>query len=182
MELQEYLDKQLPEGDEERQGFVIDDEEKANWAMRKIKHLQDKKAEKEAIAKAEIDRIKQWLEEENASINRDIEFFTNALEIYMRKLNQKNPKTKSIKLIHGKLQLRKQQPKFNYDDGKLLRWLKENRHQNFIRIKESPDKSALKKSVAIADGKAILKDTGEIVEGISVEEPDEPAFSLKVNE
>jgi hypothetical protein len=53
---------------------------------------------------------------------------------------------------------------------------------NFIRIKESPDKSSLKKAVAIADGKAILKETGEIVEGIEIEEATEPVFSLKVGE
>lgn len=181
MELQEYLDSQLPQG-EERERFIIDDEQKANWAMRKIKHLQEKKQEKEKIAKEEIERINQWLQAETESIDRDIEFFSGLLEAYMRDLNRKDPRKKSLSLIHGRLQLRKQQPIFKYDDKKLVEWLKKTRHTNLVRVEEKPDKKELRKLLVTANGKAIIKSTGEIVEGIEVEERNEPAFSLKVGE
>lgn len=98
---------------------------------------------------------------------------------YFVRQKEVDPKFK-ISTPYGKVSSRKQQPKWNYEDEKVLNWLKEN-DTELIRIKEEVNKAELKKKYKAVGKEVITEDGGEIVEGITIEErPD--SINIKVVE
>ena len=74
---------------QEEDYFVIDNDQKANWALRKIRHLKKKKSKNEEFAETEIeaiqkeiDEVNSWLESENSSLNNDIDYLEMKLKYY----------------------------------------------------------------------------------------------------
>lgn len=177
MELAEYLDRET--GIEERESFIVDNEQKANWALRKIRQLQEKRVANIELAENEIERINMWLDDINSELEQSIDFFTGLLEQYHRRIFEQDPKAKTIKLPHGKLKMRKQQPEFIRDNDKLLSWLKQSNKTDYIVVKESPDWAQLKKTLQVAGNALVDTETGEVVEGVEVVER-EPKFSVEV--
>jgi len=164
---------------QEREGFKIESLDQVNWAFRKIKAFNTKKAEIEALAKAEIDRINNWKEKELSGITGSIEFFEGLLTAYAITQKKMDPKFK-CSTPYGKIGFRKQQPKWEYDEEELIKSLKAAGMSDFIRTKEEPKKNEIKDAVTVVNGKAI-NSNGEILEGITVVEQGE-AISIKVVE
>jgi phage host-nuclease inhibitor protein Gam len=174
--LQEFLDDQEQVNAE---SFVIDTEEKANWALRKIRSLKEKKQDNIALAEAEISKIDAWLESVNEKVDRDAEYFQNMLAAYAQKRRNEDSKFKSLKLPHGKIAFRKQQPKWEYDDSKLLESLKSSGLDDLIRIKEEPDKTAIKKRLVVSGEFAVNPDSGELIGGITIQQREDD-FKVEV--
>ena len=166
---------------EKQDEFVIDDDHKANWAFKKIRQMKKKVAEKEEFAQKEIDEIKKWLEEETGKLEDSIEYFESMLTEYAMKMKEKDKDLKTHKLPAGNLQFRKRRPKWNYDNEALMDYLEESGKEDLIRVKRSPDKRRLKKKVKVAGNKVVDAETGEIIEGIEVQERGE-SFKVKVND
>ncbi len=179
MELAEYLDRET--GIEERESFIVDNEQKANWALRKIRQLQEKRVANIELAENEIERINMWLDDINSELEQSIDFFTGLLEQYHRRIFEQDPKAKTIKLPHGKLKMRKQQPEFIRDDGKLLAWLESQGTvgKAYIKIIKSPHWADLKKKLEIAGDKMVDPESGLIVVGVEVIER-EPKLYVEV--
>ncbi|MFW5961838.1 MAG: host-nuclease inhibitor Gam family protein, partial [bacterium] len=158
----------------ENDHFIIDNDQKANWALRKIRHLKQKKKENqdfadteiEAIQK-EIDEVNQWLKSENCNLDNDIEYMESMLRVYAEQLKSDDPKLKTHKLPFGQLQFRKQRDKWKYDNDKLLEFA-ENNLEDIIKIKKQVDKRKLKKKIKVVGSKAVVADTGEVIGGIEV--------------
>jgi len=170
----------------ESNGFVVDNDRKAVWCLRKIKHLKEKQTKNEELAESEIeeiqkeiDEVNKWLDEENDKLQKSIDFFESVLYFYALELKKENPKLKTHKLPFGQLQFRKKRPKWNYDDKKLLNFITSN-YGELVKIKESVDKRKLKQVTKVVGDKVVVKDTGEIVEGVEVLERDEE-FQVKVD-
>ena len=179
MELAEFLDREAGTSEEQRGQFIIDDDQKANWALRKIRQLQEKRKANIQLAEAEIERINTWLKEVNGDLEQSIDYFTGLLEGYHRQVLEQDPKAKTIKLPYGKLKMRAQQPEFIRDNDKLLSWLKQSNKTDYIVVKESPDWAQLKKTLQVAGNALVDTETGEVVEGVEVVER-EPKFSVEV--
>ena len=179
MELVEYLDQET--GVEEKERFVVDNEQKANWALRKIKQLQEKQKENAALAASEIRRIAEWERDVNGELQNNINFFTRLLSDYHRQVLEQDPKAKTIKLPYGKLKMRAQQPEYIRDNDKLLAWLesKGTIGKAYIKITKSPHWGELKKRLRIAGDRMVDPETGEVVPGVEVVER-EPKFSVEV--
>ena len=167
--------------------FKIDNDSKANWALRKIRKLKEKINENEEFAEKEImiiekelSEINQWLEKENQKLEDQIDFFEGLLFDYAQILREDDPELKTHSLPFGKLMFRKQRPKWKYDDNKLLDFCKENNLDNVIQIKERVNKNNLKKFVEVSGDKAINPDTGEVIEGVNVINRPEK-FKVKTN-
>lgn len=181
------LKRQQDDQKKESDHFIIDNDQKANWALRKIRHLNQKKKENqdfadkeiEAIQK-EIDEINEWLESENDSLDNDIEYMEGMLRVYAEQLKSDAPKLKTHKLPFGRLQFRKQRDKWNYDNDKLLEFAEQNLADT-IKVKKQVDKRKLKKKIKVVGSKAVVADTGEVVEGIEVIQRGEK-FKVKVKE
>jgi phage/plasmid-associated DNA primase len=170
VKLDQTQDNQKSENDH----FLIDNDQKANWALRKIRHLKQKKKENKEFAdteieviQKEIDEVNQWLESENDSLDNDIEYMEGMLRVYAEQLKADDPKLKTHKLPFGQLQFRKQRDKWKYDNDKLLEFAQKNL-EDTIKIKMQVDKRKLKKKIKIVSSKAVVSDTGEVIEGIEV--------------
>lgn len=173
MELKDAID-----ATETKERFKIEDLESANWAFRKLAAIEKKRKEIQELAEKEIERIKSWQEQEEKALDNSKEFFEGLLTEYFAKEREKNPKFK-ISTPYGKVTARKQQPKWHYDEGKLVEWLKEN-NKELLRVKYEPNKSEIKKTFKIAGSNVVTED-GEIVEGITVEQRPEK-IDIKVVE
>lgn len=158
--------------------FEIKDLESANWAFRKLAVIERKRKEIRELADKEIERIKNWQEQEEKSLDYSKEFFEGLLTEYFAREREKDPKFK-VSTPYGKISTRKQQPKWHYDEDKLVKWLKEN-NQNLLRVKYEPDKNEIKKTYKIV-GTNVVTEDGEIVEGITIEERPEKV-TIKVVE
>ncbi len=66
-----------------REPFVVDDDSKADWAMRKLASIRRKQAENTAIFDREVARVSEWLVKVNTALERDAE--------YVIILRQRNP-------------------------------------------------------------------------------------------
>lgn len=165
----------------EHEGFVVDTDEKANWALRKIKQAQKQQKESNELADAEIEKIKAWNKSVNEKAQMDIDYFQSLLAGYALKKREENPKYKSQKLPNGRIKFVKQQPKYNYNDDLLIESLKKVNRTDLLKIKESPDKAAIKKSFVVTDNQLVDPDTGEFIEGVTVEQR-EDAFKVEVDD
>ncbi|WIF95048.1 host-nuclease inhibitor Gam family protein [Caminicella sporogenes] len=163
--------------DKLKERFKITDLDQANWALRKLAALQKKKEEVNELAQKEIDRIKSWQDKELAEIDKSKEFFEGLLTEYLMTERQNNPKFK-INTPYGKVSTRKQQPKWEYDEEKAIKSLKEAGHADLIRIKEFLDKNAIKKAVTVVGGQ-VVDENGIVIEGIKViEQPEKVVIKV----
>lgn len=159
----------IPEVPEERERFKIESKDQAAWALRKMSRIKAEIEENNRVAQAEIDLIVSWRDEENEKLERSISFFESLLHEFFLQLRESDPKLKTMKLPHGTLKMRKQQPEFQYDEALLLPWVKENLPEALV-IKESVSKQAIKKYVIA---------TGEKPPGVEIVERGEK-FSVEV--
>ena len=65
-----------------REPFTIDDDSKADWAMRKLASIRRKQAENQAIHDRELQRVQEWLLRVNTALERDAEWFEANLRPY----------------------------------------------------------------------------------------------------
>ncbi|MDD9147851.1 host-nuclease inhibitor Gam family protein [Sporolactobacillus sp. CQH2019] len=170
--LQEYLDKQQGVT---QPGFVVDDDRKAEWALRKLAVVKAQQGAVKTEAEEQIQVIEQWENEQVERLNKDVEYFTSMLIGYVKTKRANDPKFKTLKLPHGKIGFRKQQPKWQFSEDAIDR-LKQAGYTELIRIKEELDKAKIKKRFAIAGdgtGIAVDKDTGEVFPFIVVEQQED---------
>lgn len=166
------------------ESFVVDSKERAVWAMRIIAEHTKAIDENNDIANKEIMRIEGWREAANKPHQDSIKYFTELLEGYHRKLYEETDgKTKTVKLPHGELKIRVQEPTFTRDNEGLINFCKDN-GLDFVEITESLVWSNLKKAIDITDdGTVYLTETGEpLPKELIVAEKREPKFFVKVVE
>lgn len=163
MEIQEVEDMDK----EERKGFEIGNIELCNWAFRKIKAYENEIKQIDELADREIKRIEDWRKKESQKAEGQINFFEGAITEYFIKMRKKNPEYK-VNTPYGQVSIRKQQPKWHYDDTKILNWLRKNKPE-MIEIQEKFNKNDIKQSFKVVGDKVVDKN-GEIVEGVKIEE------------
>lgn len=174
------------EGDEEHR-FVVDDDAKADWCLRKLRQVRQRMAQREAFVTAEIERLHDWRAKQDAEDLRSESFFEHQLRDYFERLREAGAlgKRKSYRLPNGVLQARKAAAKLDRDDEKLLKWAKANAPE-LVVVTEKVAWGDLKprtKLVELPDGWAAADIvTGEIVPGITVVAPESEAFSVKTEE
>ncbi len=145
----------------EYDGFVIDTDAKAEWALQKIRE-----------ARSDRDRWVEWYKTKIDEITEQTDFDTMNLERmlmeYFATVPHKKTKTQeSYKLPGGKLVLKTQNPEFKRDDKAVIEWLKANGQEQFVRIEEKLAWSELKDATAVFEDHIVTED-GEIVPGVEV--------------
>jgi hypothetical protein len=109
----------------ENEGFVVDNDQKADWAIRKLAVIRRKQAENKAIYDAEIIRITEWLSTVNTALDRDALYFEAVLTPYA--LLQRSEGRKTVSLPHGTLKTTAGQPHIEFnDESKFIEWAKVN--------------------------------------------------------
>ena len=147
--------------DEDYKGdFRITDQGGAIWALRKMKLIDSRFNEVKGTAMAEIDKIQSWVKDEEEKAARSRGYFEALLRDYMLTLKEADPKLKTLSLPGGKLAFRKLQPEYTYIEEDILPWAKENLPEA-VQVKESILKTPIKEHI---------KETGEYVPGVTIEE------------
>ena len=146
--------------------FHIKDDSMAEWAVRQKLDAEAEKAKWKAYYKDALDKI-------NASCDATIANMTRYLNEYFGKVpHKKTDKQESYRLPSGKLVLKRQECDFERDDEEIIKWLKANNGDKFIKTKESLDWDGLKKTLSVM-GETVADSNGEIIPGIkAIERPD----------
>lgn len=169
----------LPEEEVKEEGFKVDDDLKADWCLDKIREANAEYNRFEMVVNAKIEQLQQALKKAQDKRDREVGFFEGKLREYFEIVKAKETKTqKSYSLPSGKLVLKYQQPEFKKDEETLLSWVENNKPQ-FVKIKKSVDWANLKKTIKVVGDVVIESETGEIIEGVTVEER-EPKFIVEV--
>lgn len=181
MNLEESLNKYIAEVqdvDEER--FVIDSDEKADWALRKIAEAENEIEKVEYFAETQIRQIENWKAKQTEKHNNSIEYFKSLLAEYLHNKRKENPKLKSITLPTGNVGFRKKPVKWVYNDEVVLKTLESENLDDFIKIEKKLDKQSIKKAFEVVNGKVINPETGQVIEGIEIQEQGE-SLNVRLN-
>lgn len=161
---------------EEFKGFIVNDLKSADWALRKIKQNNDTADERIEYAKEEIERLKDFISSEEKSRDNSNSYLESLLEVFLRERRIDDDKFK-IKTATGTVSTRKSKS-WNYDEDKLLTFLKQNEMNEYIRIKEEVNKVDFKKSVLVSNNGLVTTKDGEIIDGVSVVEDEKLTIKL----
>ncbi|SKB01148.1 Bacteriophage Mu Gam like protein [Caloramator quimbayensis] len=179
MDAFKIADEFLPEEEAKQEGFIVDNDLKADWCIEKIKEAHAEYNRYEMVIKAKIEQLNAALKKAQEKRDSEENFFKYKLYKYFKTVKTKDTKTQKVySLPSGKLIEKMQQPEYIKDEEKLLEWAEKNCPEN-IKIKKSVDWAILKKNIEMINGLAINKNTGEVIEGITIQER-EPKFIVEV--
>ena len=148
----------------ENEGFVVDTDQKADWAIRKLAVIRRKQAENKAIYDAEVIRITEWLSTVNTALDRDALYFEAVLTPYA--LLQRSEGRKTVTLPHGSLKTTAGQPHIEFnDEAKFIQWALAN-DTTLVKIKTDVNKTALK--ALITEEGVVISTQGEIIPEVKV--------------
>lgn len=176
--MSELEDILTPEGEEGEEGikaaFLIDDDSKADWALRKIAEAQADTAKWADYYANQAAKIK-------AQNDQTVAYFTSALEQYFDMVPHRTTKTQeSYGLPSGKLVRKAQQPTYERDADALLTWAKSS-FPEAVKVKEEASWEAIKKRITAVNGagQAIDRETGELIPGVKIIQRD-PVFRVEL--
>lgn len=159
---------------EETQRFKVTDINSLNWVLRKLSVLEAKKKEINDLADAEIVRIESFRKQELENLQRSEDFFQGLINEYATLRRQEDPKFKSEKTPYGRITWVKKQPKWHFNDEKVISYLEQNNRYDLIRVKMEPVKTEIKKMFHVHEDGRVFDEDGQEVPGIRVEpQPDE---------
>ena len=172
----ELLDEMaMEESAEGTGGFTVDDDQKAEWVLRKLRDEDAEYKRIESVCNAEMKRYAEALKTAAEKHERRTANLHAMLTEYMQSAKTKATKTQiTYTLPTAKLIIKHKNPKVVRDDTALLGWLKDNAPE-YIREKVSytPAWAELKDSLIVSGDEYATAD-GLIVEGVRLEaQPDE---------
>lgn len=154
----------------QKKKFSIDDDNVADWALRKIAEEQAELERLTSLAKQQIEELQLKVKHLEEVTERKTSFLKGCLSEYFRTVPHKSTKTQeSYKLLSGSLVMKLGSHKMVKDDAELVEYFHKNNMQEYIKTEEKPMWADFKKNLSIVDGKVIDNTTGEIVEIIGVE-------------
>lgn len=169
--LDEAIDGPDPVPSGEGHAWSIDDLGSADWAMRKLAKVEGEIAAAEALVADRVADLNEWLEGERARLETQRENWTSLLGNFHRAQLEDDADRKTIRLPSGTLVARKQPDRVDIPNpAMVLDWALQGQHDEYVRVKEELDRSAVKQ--------AVLKD-GEVIPGVSPV-PGEVKFSAEV--
>lgn len=167
---------------EQEQGFTINDDNKADWAIKKIKSERAETERLKSIALNQIVELQNKLVELDRELENKTAFLMGELNKYFDTVDEGKKETKtqySYKLLSGTIYCKKPTKKMNKtDDTEIIEYLQRSGKDEFIKVKSTLDWAEYKKTLAIAGDKVIDSETGEIIPGIEVEDIPE-TFEIK---
>lgn len=159
--------------EEEKEGFKVDNDLKADWCMEKVNDARCEYERFKSVAMAKIEQIQAALDQEKKKMESETSFFESKLREYLETVKTKDTKTqKTYSLPSGKLVIKKDKADFKLNKEKVLENLRSlEGYEEYIKTKEDLAWGDLKKNLVIDNGTIINKATGEIleVEGLEIE-------------
>ena len=157
---------------EDHVSWTIENANTADWAIERIKEVQEEYDRMENLINMKIQQLQMKLQNEKDKLDRERGFFEGRLQDYFSKQDGlKETKTQlQLKLPSGNLKLVKAKKVFDYDKSKLLEVAEKENLTEFIKIKKDFDWAGFKKQLDIRGDKIIARETGEVIEleGLSI--------------
>ena len=160
--------KMIPE--EQQDGFKIDSDSKAEWAVKRIKE-----------AEREQNRLLALVDEERAELDvREKEILDNyakktdglkaLLEEYLRAQYAKEEARETntqitYQLLSGKLVYKKSGLELKQNADVLVNWCKEHL-PDAVKVTYEPKWAEIKKNIKVVDGIPVYAPTGDVVDGV----------------
>ena len=150
--------------------FIIDNDSKAEWAIKKIKEAQDEHDRILALITEEEQKLALRKEQIAKKLESDTSYLKYLLNNYMQTVTCKESKTqKTYQLLSGKLVYKYGGTEWVKDDDAMLAWAKKDMPE-LVKVKESVDWAALKKTISVTEnGEVITETTGEVLDFIHPE-------------
>ena len=164
------MDEQKTIPEEQQEGFKIDSDSKAEWAVKRIK-----------AAEREQNRLLALVDEERAELDvREKEILDNyakktdglkaLLEEYLRAQYAKEEARETntqitYQLLSGKLVYKKSGLELKQNADVLVNWCKEHL-PDAVNVTYTPKWAEIKKNIKVVDGIPVYAPTGEVVDGV----------------
>ena len=164
------MDEQKMITEEQQDGFKIDSDSKAEWAVKRIKE-----------AEREQNRLLALVDEERAELDvREKEILDNyakktdglkaLLEEYLRAQYAKEEARETntqitYQLLSGKLVYKKSGLELKHNADVLVNWCKEHL-PDAVNVTYTPKWAEIKKKIKVVDGVPVYAPTGEVVDGV----------------
>lgn len=153
--------------------FVVDNETKADWAIRKLTAIRARIAENDAQADRIMEQAEAWLREVNEAEQKHAAFFESLLAGFHLSQLQEDPKRKTIKLPAGTLSARQSPATLSVDPDAFLIWYDayDRRAQEWpglVRTRREPDKPTIKQAFTARDDGSLVTPDGEVVDGATL--------------
>lgn len=158
--------------------FVIDNDSKAEWALKKIKEAQDEHDRLLALVIEEEQLLQAKKEQIDKRLDNTTAYLRSLLLSYMETVKCKETQTqRSYQLLTGKLIRKKGTIDFVRDEEKLLAWTQANK-PDLVKAKYSVDWNTLKKTLTVTPKGEVITEEGELLDCITTEQkPDK--FEIK---
>jgi hypothetical protein len=184
MAMKDNLAEQLDEfvdtltGYVEHQGFIINDDSKADWAVRKINRYQNNIADAKNLAAERIAQVEAWLKDIEEDNTRQIEFFMSKLAPYVGQ-QLAGGKSKTYKLPSGNVSLKAKPVEYFIAGEKavakneeLTAYVKQSAPE-FLKVEETTNWGEFKKTLTVTSSGTVINSDGEVLSFITgVEYPD----------
>jgi len=152
--------------------FVVDSDQKADWALERI--IEQRK-EISRIEKLYVERkaelASKYLEITSA-IDLKIAHLEGLLEAYLNTIDCKPTKagTKKYRLLSGSIAMKRQEPKYETNNEALVQWLLSAGRTDLVNTQQTPAWGELKKEgiKVLPDGTVCTYD-GEVINGVTAE-------------
>ena len=172
----------LDEEQEELQDVAVLDDASAEMILRQLKQAED-----------QYDRMKAWYDAQTQKL-KDIRDRTRTwaeacLRPYFDMVPTTGKKIQTYEMPGGTLKLSKQDPEYKVTDAELVPWLKANKLEKFVEVKEEArwgdfkeklkDEKKKIRTIPAEDGTLqVVTEDGEIIPGIKAV-PREDKFTIK---
>ena len=165
---------------EDDEKLLVRNKTDADFYIKMIAKLRAQKEEINEFVDKEIERqlnmYEEYRKERMKPLDNQIAFYENALKTFaMNELESTGKKT--IKLPNGTLSIKKQQPKYIYNDEEVLEYLQQNNLEHLIRTKKELDKKELKKAATLNNNNELVIDDKVVPGAMAV--PQEDKFEVK---
>jgi hypothetical protein len=176
-----YLDQTL----QNPQGFTVDNDSKADWALRKLAEARRRLQERRAFVEVELARLQAWQAKLDAEDTRLISYMERLLADYFEHLQAQGRlgRKKSYRLPHGQLTAHQVPTHWAVDEEELLAWAEP---LGLVRINKisawKEIKARLIASAPQPGAPAIDMTTGELVPGVTVKDPAGEIFHAKTED
>jgi len=165
--------------EENEQGFIVDTDAKAEWA---IKAIEKETAETQRLVKVCDEMIAEYALKKlqyAEQLDGKTAYFKGLLNGYFNSVEHKKSDTReTYKLPSGKLVYKYPKPKFEVDNDLLADFLIINGYNDYVEETPKAKWGEFKKLVEVVDGK-VVDANGQIVDGVSVEMT-APEFEVEI--
>ncbi|MDZ4324276.1 MAG: host-nuclease inhibitor Gam family protein [Pseudomonas sp.] len=170
------------------EGFVIDNDGAADWALRRIGQAEARMRRDAATVRAEQERWNTWQAKRDEQNQATIDRFQSMLSAYYDQLKASGmlPRnSRSYRLPHGVLQARLHEIQWERKEAEILAWAKAVNGADLVEVRESLRWAEVKKRIGSERNEigapAIDMGTGEYVPGLQVGLPARDVFQAKAD-